>query len=232
MDNQKKRWSMRLAAMQSVQQKTNYEENTDEETTPYKKQLKKMQDLGGDKMVKEFKRNEALRSHLYRMSMSDEQRRQYNEKARIRQIRYRNHLKEKGLTRRPRTRVENDRLREYNRMKKRESRSRKSDQQRQQEAWENRHRLLSPGPAPEPSTSQLAAADNKDSSSSDEDDMQSTNTIYLNIQKMLQKLTPNKKKELAEKGICTLNSAKHISVKTAVVDEMVQESETLKKKKG
>ena len=44
---------------------------------------------GGERKVRDYLDSEAIRSSIARMSMSEEQRGRYNEKARLRQARYR-----------------------------------------------------------------------------------------------------------------------------------------------
>jgi hypothetical protein len=221
-----KRWSLRIAASQNKKQKQTTEENEEnEELTAYNKKIKKMRQEGGEARVNLFKRNEAYRSYLYRTNMTDAEREAYNEKAKFRQRAYRQRQKDKGIYRKPRTRKELEEIRVYNRQKKRESRRRKSDRQRQEERFLAHQNLLH-GP---PTSSDHD--DMSDENDNLEQDGQDADTIYQKIQGMLKDLTPKRKQMLAKKGICTPNSASTEQMKSQVVDGMVQESESLKKKR-
>lgn len=65
----KKRWSLRVAAREKEPQYAEVEEGGH---TAYKKKIKSLEELGGQALVKDFRRNEALRSHLYRKNLSQE----------------------------------------------------------------------------------------------------------------------------------------------------------------
>jgi hypothetical protein len=96
---------------------------------------KKIQKLAHSKQIQEFRLKETNRAKLYRLSLSDEQKKKSNELTKERMIRYRERLKEKQTGKpakvpmRKEAKEEEDakgRMRVYWRGKKRESRARES----------------------------------------------------------------------------------------------------------
>lgn len=103
----KPRWSLRIAAKKN--KTPTYTEDEDDSTlSAYKKNLKKFRQFEGESAVTTFNRNEAYRSFVYRSNLSDDQKAPYNIKAKIRSAAYRQRCKERGIVRRPRTRIEAD----------------------------------------------------------------------------------------------------------------------------
>ena len=124
------------------------------DVSKHAKQVTKMKEDG---CYEQFKEAECLRHAIYRLEMSGEQKKRYNEAAKIRMRKYRTSKKEKSIampeTNKRLTRQEQDKLeadkavkREYNRKKKQESRARRSSQavrrerEKQREHYQNNKR--------------------------------------------------------------------------------------------
>jgi hypothetical protein len=111
--------------------------------TNYKKRIHRLRQIGGDELVKTWKASESMRLKLIRYSMSDEQRKVYNEKARLRQAEYRAQKKASGTTKRLK-RVEHEKKKVYWATKKKESRERLKKRQRETESALLSEKMLCP----------------------------------------------------------------------------------------
>lgn len=208
-----------------------HDSDSESDLTPYKKKLKRIERHGGPRLVKQYKACEALRSKIRRDSMSPEQRQHYNEKARIRNKKYREKLQQEGKIKKKKTRNEKARIKEYNKIKKRESRERKSDKERKRlrlAALEESMQCPADNEAQESKSDPEASESDPEANKSDS----SVERIYQVVQDLLKDVTPKKKAKLSKKGICTPKTAEKQTISSEIVDSMVEEAERLKPRRS